>query len=134
MTKKVTPQLCVSAIVESAWQNLLSEIEKGKIKLLSEGDLQAHLFYELRIISNSLPNPVEIHAEDERVDLTLGRDVVHIELKFPKEGAGEYTSQRKDIFLDLQKLGSSQADHAYLGIVRRFLSPLLNRQSIQHIS
>jgi hypothetical protein len=105
------------SLVRAAWDNLLGSLEGSHLTLVSEGDLQANLFHNIKILSEQLPNPFEIHAEDEWADLTIGRQRVHVELKFSKSGSGGYKTQRREIVADLEKLAHPGASVAYLGII-----------------
>ena len=69
--------------------NVLAAYSKGKIKILSEADLQSHLFGECckLIQERNFPLPLKLFAEKSvfskhrKIDLVLGDDEVLIELK-----------------------------------------------------
>lgn len=69
--------------------NVLRAYSEGKIKILSEADLQSHLFSECckLMTERSFPYPLKVFAEKgvidkrKKVDLVLGNDEVLIELK-----------------------------------------------------
>lgn len=103
-------------VANTAWLNLLKTIDDRRVRLVSEGDLQANLFHEIRDLMKEYLGPCAIHAEDQWADLTLGQDVVHIEIKFAKEGSGGYKTLRNEIVRDLEKLSRSKAQHAYFAI------------------
>jgi len=70
--------------LEEAIQDVLKDYTIGKIRILSEADLQSHLFSECRKLmeKNGFPLPLKLFAEkgvfDKRskTDLVLGDDEV----------------------------------------------------------
>jgi len=100
-----------------AWENILKEYERGKIKFLSERDLQAHLFSEcLRLLSTeTAETPYKIHAEKsilsshKKTDLVLGDDVV-LEIKFEPDYPGMPRSKKPVTFVTKSEGSGSVED------------------------
>ena len=73
-----------------ALHGLVEKYRKGEIQLLSESDLQSHLFAECANLmrQNSFHLPLQVYAERgvfgkrSKVDLVLGNNEVLVELKF----------------------------------------------------
>jgi hypothetical protein len=90
-----------------AWEGILKEYEAGKIKFLSERDLQSHLFSEcLKLMSGEgAETPYKIHAEKsimsphKKTDLVLGDDEVVIEIKLEPDYPGMPTSKKPVTFI-----------------------------------
>jgi len=69
--------------------NVLSDYQKGRIRILSEADIQSHLFFECRRLmeERNFPYPLRLFAEKDvfnrrsKVDLVLGNNEVLVELK-----------------------------------------------------
>jgi hypothetical protein len=79
-----------------AMTNVLTDYQNGKIKILSEADLQSHLFFECRKLmeQRNFSCPLKLLAErgifsrHTKVDLVLGDDEVLIELKVEPDYPG----------------------------------------------
>jgi len=79
-----------------AVKNVLSDYENCKIKMLSEADLQSHLFFECRRLmeERKFPYPLKLFAEKgifskhAKIDLVLGDDEVLVELKVEPDYPG----------------------------------------------
>jgi len=75
---------------------VLGDYVSVKIRILSEADLQSHLFYEGRRLMDerSFPTPIKLYAEKgvfskhSKVDLVLGDDEVIVELKVEPDYPG----------------------------------------------
>lgn len=76
--------------------NVLAAYAEGKIEILSEADLQSHLFAECckLVQERNFPYPLKLFAEKgvfskhKKVDLVLGDDEVLIELKMEPDYPG----------------------------------------------
>jgi len=102
-----------------AWANVLKGYEDSKIRLLSERDLQAHLFSEcLRLLSGErAETPYKIHIEKSitsphrKTDLVLGNDEVAIEIKFEPDYPSMPKSRKPVTFVrKLDGSGSIESD------------------------
>lgn len=90
-----------------AWKNILREYEGGKVRFLSERDLQAHLFSGcLKLMSSEgAETPYKIHAEKsilsphKKTDLVLGDDEVAIEIKLEPDYPGMPRSKKPVTFV-----------------------------------
>lgn len=80
----------------AAMKKVLADYENSKIKILSEADLQSHLFFECRRLmeEQKFPYPLKLFAErgvfsrHAKVDLVLGDDETLIELKVEPDYPG----------------------------------------------
>lgn len=91
-----------------ALQNVLDEYKNGKISLLSEADLQSHLFSKCIELmkQRGAQVPFSVHAEKgifekrKKVDLVLGNNEVAVELKLepdiPEAGQGRVFATIKE--------------------------------------
>jgi len=79
-----------------AMTKVLTDYQNGKIKILSEADLQSHIFFECRRLmeEQTFPYPLELFAEKgvfhrhKKVDLVLGENEVLVELKVEPDYPG----------------------------------------------
>lgn len=101
-----------------AWANFLKEYEGGRIRFLSEGDLQSHLFSEcLKLMSiQGFETPFKIHAEKSisgsrrKTDLVLGDDEVAIEIKLEPDYPG-MPGTKKPVTFVRKTEGSNSVEH-----------------------
>jgi len=79
-----------------AVNNLLANYSQGRIRIFSEADLQAHLFFECRRLmeERDFAYPLRLYAEKsvfskrKKVDLVLGSDEVLVEFKMEPDYPG----------------------------------------------
>lgn len=117
--------------------NVLTAYAEGKIKILSEADLQSHLFSECCKLmkERNFPYPLKLFAEKsvinkrKKVDLVLGDDEILIELKvepdYPgvskpvvfstKRESGDYGSVEED--LEKIKEYATRGKHAHFFMI-----------------
>jgi hypothetical protein len=82
-------------IFPEALQQVLDAYKQGEIHLLSESDLQAHLFCKCISLlkQNCFPHPLQVYAERgvfekrKKIDLVIGDNEVLVELKFEPDAA-----------------------------------------------
>ena len=97
-----------------AWKNVLEGYRNGKIRFISEADLQSHLFSEcLRLMeTEKFETPYKIHANKSlftprrKTDLVLGHDEVAIEIKLEPDypGVSKPVVFREEVEKDIAKL------------------------------
>jgi hypothetical protein len=79
-------------IFSEALQQVLDAYKLGEIHLLSESDLQAHLFCKCISLlkQNCFPHPLQVYAERDvfekrkKIDLVIGDNEVLVELRARK--------------------------------------------------
>lgn len=99
------------------WKNVLERYRDGKIRFISEADLQCHLFSEcLRLMEiEKFETPYKIHVNKSlftprrKTDLVLGHDEVAIEIKLEPDypGVSKPVAFREEVEKDITKLDES---------------------------
>lgn len=97
-----------------SWNTVLKQYQEGKIRFLSEADLQSHLFSEsLKLFANEqFEIPYKIHAEKsilsphQKTDLVLGDNEVAVEIKLEADypGVNKPVVFREDVEKDIVRL------------------------------
>jgi len=102
-----------NAIFLEAWKNVLQGYRDAEIRLLSERDLQSHLFSEsLKLMrAQNFPTPYKFHAErsilsKHKTDLVLGEDDIAVEMKLEPDypGVSKPVAFREEVEKDIKSL------------------------------
>jgi len=112
-------------IFEKSWKKLVENALNGKFNPLSEGDVQAYLYY---LCLNKINNPLMIHAEwrgqkRKEMDLMLGEKELVINIKWKM--IRKPFLKNKKLIEDLKKLSEQNnvKEKAFAIIFRKKNSP-----------
>ena len=110
LRKTSVPASPLEIIVQAAIAQVMSDYQGGAISILTEADLQGHLFRRLAERLTGRPLPLHacrsIHTPREKPDLVIGEKEIAIELKVEADypGVSKPVVFPEDVWKDLHRL------------------------------